>query len=616
VNGSPSIAAIRPRPIALPRFLEQECLETLGFWSLLVLVFALPYELTQRPIVETRVLVLTDLKIVFYAAAAAATLTLVRPALAVMRGARVEASRTLRLQRVAILAFAGLVAAALVSSVWASDRGAALKWTSDLIPGALLWLAMPLWLSHGFRIKLGRVGLSFLCGATVAAAVGVAEVLLGRGLDQHLLWLKASPTVVGPYLRLSGTFEYANIAGGYFELALPIAIAATCWYVIRRHVSWPAVLLGGLCSLLLLAALVLTFSRGAAIGTVGAILAFAAAIRGRPAVRTALRKRWRAICAAVATAAIATAAVVVLSPEAGLRLFTQSDSRWYQMAIRAAPVPSMHTGQLTKVRVSVRNDTPLTWTSTPAQPYNVSYHWLSQAGAVVEFEGARTPLDSPLSPGASRTVSALLRAPTSPGKYTLVWDVVQEGVTWFGWRTGAYLGLAVAVSGPKLAALPDSPPLIPGTSSSGYLPTAPLQPPRSVLWGAALRMFAANPLLGLGPDGFRLNYGQYSRPKQVVWDQRIFANSLPLEMLADLGLVGAIAFFSFLAAAFWPVARLLTRGRASVWEAVAVSMAVAILVHGLVDYEFGSHVIFILFWLICGLAGASALRRSHPLEPA
>jgi O-antigen ligase len=129
-------------------------------------------------------------------------------------------------------------------------------------------------------------------------------------------------------------------------------------------------------------------------------------------------------------------------------------------------------------------------------------------------------------------------------------------------------------------------------------------------------MFSSHPLIGVGPDGFRLNYGKYSRPKQTVWDERIFANSLPLEILADLGLAGTIAFFAFVTAVFWPLARLLWRGRASLWEATGVAMAAAILAHGLVDYQFGSHVIFILFWLVCGLAATSAYQRHRALEPA
>src|SRR5207245_1243891 len=64
--------------------------------------------------------------------------------------------------------------------------------------------------------------------------------------------------------------------------------------------------------------------------------------------------------------------------------------------------------------------------------------------------------------------------------------------------------------------------------------------PRADLWRAALRMFAQRPLLGFGPDNFRHLYGAYLGLQ--VWDERVHANNLYLELLADVGVLGAAAF--------------------------------------------------------------------------
>ncbi|MBV9544447.1 MAG: hypothetical protein JOY61_08710 [Chloroflexi bacterium] len=50
--------------------------------------------------------------------------------------------------------------------------------------------------------------------------------------------------------------------------------------------------------------------------------------------------------------------------------------------------------------------------------------------------------------------------------------------------------------------------------------------PRLELWRAALKVFLAYPLLGVGPDNFRHVYG--SALGLDAWDQRVDANNLYL----------------------------------------------------------------------------------------
>jgi O-antigen ligase len=120
-------------------------------------------------------------------------------------------------------------------------------------------------------------------------------------------------------------------------------------------------------------------------------------------------------------------------------------------------------------------------------------------------------------------------------------------------------------------------------------------------------MIAAHPLLGVGPDGYRLSYGLYSRPRERSWDVRIYANSLPLELAADIGLAGAALFLAFVVAAAWPLAiRSIRSGSPTPWEAGLLAALAALFAHGMVDYLLGSRSMSYLFWILLGLIATSA----------
>jgi len=76
-----------------------------------------------------------------------------------------------------------------------------------------------------------------------------------------------------------------------------------------------------------------------------------------------------------------------------------------------------------------------------------------------------------------------------------------------------------------------------------------------LLWGAALRIWRAHPLLGIGPDTFRHMYGP--ELGLAIWDDRVHTNSLYLELLVGTGVVGLAAFLLLIALALWRAARVL-----------------------------------------------------------
>src|SRR5437867_2313572 len=83
---------------------------------------------------------------------------------------------------------------------------------------------------------------------------------------------------------------------------------------------------------------------------------------------------------------------------------------------------------ITTVPVTITNNGSLTW-----QPgtVNVSYHVYVASGNAYAWDGLRTALPAAVPPGSSVTVNAIVRTPTLAGAYTVAFDLVQEGVTWF-----------------------------------------------------------------------------------------------------------------------------------------------------------------------------------------
>lgn len=92
-------------------------------------------------------------------------------------------------------------------------------------------------------------------------------------------------------------------------------------------------------------------------------------------------------------------------------------------------LPAMSPGATVSVDVTVTNAGTATWSSPNVY---LAYHWYTDTGALVVWDGARTALGASIAPGASRTVSAQVGVPGTPRTYTLSFELVREGVAWFG----------------------------------------------------------------------------------------------------------------------------------------------------------------------------------------
>jgi len=80
--------------------------------------------------------------------------------------------------------------------------------------------------------------------------------------------------------------------------------------------------------------------------------------------------------------------------------------------------------------LTVKNTGTDTWNKDGKEPVCISYHW-KKANETVIYEGLRTFLPYNVSPGDTINSEVLIKTPDQEGNYTLVIDLVKEGVTWF-----------------------------------------------------------------------------------------------------------------------------------------------------------------------------------------
>lgn len=100
--------------------------------------------------------------------------------------------------------------------------------------------------------------------------------------------------------------------------------------------------------------------------------------------------------------------------------------------LQVAEVPSvMGAGTTAVVTVTVQNQSSIPWVSLAEHPLRVGNHWARDGKTVVHDDG-RSALPSRLESGSTATTYLSVTAPSAPGSYELIFDVVQEGSRWFG----------------------------------------------------------------------------------------------------------------------------------------------------------------------------------------
>lgn len=147
--------------------------------------------------------------------------------------------------------------------------------------------------------------------------------------------------------------------------------------------------------------------------------------------------------------------VLELAAVAGGQVWPRTDADETRWAARLNPrmPPVIEAGESVRVEVACTNEGSRWWTATRpgGRRLALAYHVFDQAGVLVERDGDRTPLRTPVAPGDQTVLQAHFTAPAVPGDYFVEWDMVSEGECWF-----ADVGSLTATV-PLRAAAPDEP---------------------------------------------------------------------------------------------------------------------------------------------------------------
>lgn len=549
--------------------------------AFLTLAFVMPFEMTS-PLVRLAGVQVTNVELVMYVALASWMLSAIatRP-------------RGWTSVHVAVAVWAGVN---LLSALVADEgRAEAVQFALRTLGGCAVFVATAD--LSASRISARRLCLAIAAGAVLSAGAAVVEIWRPPAV-RALLVFKTHETRVGGFLRASGTFEYANTAAMYWEAALPVACAGlVAIFRSRAAIRWAAI--GA--ALLLIEAVVLSASRAALASSAIVLLLLGLASR-RPA---------RELFVTSLLALFAIPAFVLgarlSSGVTALRLESKDEATWYRARyITASSTVRLETGELATIPVTVRNEGPIVWPALGAEVVLLSYHWHDATDdRMLVRDGVRTPLPEAIRPGRELTVRARVLAPARPGRYRLRWDMVHEDVLWFSMHAPTRDALDVeVVPGTEPPAHPDGP--------AGSI-AAPPRPSRRQLWRAAVEIWRRHPVLGAGPDSFRHRYGRLLG--LAPFDNRLTANSLYFETLANLGIVGLGALIGVLVTLAMTARKAWTSAedKAATLVVLGVSLAVAaFFIHGVVDYFFEFTPTYLLFWMTAGLLTGATTGGRRP----
>ncbi len=497
-------------------------------------------------------------------------------------------------QQLALPLFAWLITLTLSTLMAPAYSEKALLFMGRVVVGILIALA-----TYNLATTPTRQMVMIVVLASSAVVVAVLGLLEGFNISPIVGWLdqfKLAPTRVGELLRVSSTLTYSTISAMVLEMILPLLLVLT---LVARRPFWRYLAMLGV--FMILSAHVLTLSRAGSISLLTAL-----------AVMAAVGMKWGRPRLSVVSSATAFVYLILLflvfvrNPITILRLTTETDQLWYMAKYDVPQEIVSQPGERLEIPVKVSNVGKRSWNNDGEYFFALSYHLYDAGGNPVTYEGERTRLPESVAIGKDLEVQGQVLAPLQTGIYSIEWDMVQEAITWFSWKDGANARSTLIVRGDpvgdsaQLAAVP------PPTDVAVINPT----PGRLTLWRTALVMFGDYPVLGVGPDNFRWQYGAYAGLEE--WNTGIHANNLYIELLADSGLLGLVAFIWL----SWQILRLgvaaVNGQRKEASWLLALGLVVGIgswYVHGLFDYFYEFSSTYILFWLMLGLLGAFSTKE-------
>ena len=489
------------------------------------------------------------------------------------------------------LPIAAVLVSAFVSATVAPElRASALRVAARLTAAAMLFVLV-VNVARSQRIAR-QITTALLTAAAIVGVIAVLELAQVPWVLNVLKGFRPGFHVVGGQLRATSTLFYPTITAMFLEVAFALGLV----WIASSRLAFMALVATG-------AGVIATFTRAGLITMAMSLVFYGGVLflRRSSSSRPGLEPRWSSEHTRLVFLALVLVALVLMSRSPQMlvaRMSTEGSQDWYGATYDVPQRLTLRPDSFNDIPVGLKNQGRLTWQSSGAPPFALSYHWLSMgAEEIVIFDGLRTPFATAVEPGDDVRMTARVRAPGYPGTYVLVWDVVQEHRTWLSLE-GVFPGRTIAsVEGPAVGA-----PL----QTKGRMPSSVMRMPRSILWATALRIWQEHPVFGIGPDNFRHTYGRYLG--LAVWDPRVHANNTYIEVMVGMGVIGVVALGWLIVAAVLSTWQLLLTASDQVLPLVAAATAacLAIAAHALVDSFVTFTSTYVAFAIAAGLLYSTA----------
>ncbi len=95
------------------------------------------------------------------------------------------------------------------------------------------------------------------------------------------------------------------------------------------------------------------------------------------------------------------------------------------------------------ILVNVKNTSNRVWPQKGS--IKLGYYWTDQKGERIKKMEGRAPMRKEVEPGAIASLRPSVKTPLDPGKYFLVWDMIEENVAWFGSKGATPLRIPITI---------------------------------------------------------------------------------------------------------------------------------------------------------------------------
>jgi len=483
-----------------------------------------------------------------------------------------------------------LLAFMTLSAFQAYDRGEAFRHVGRFGAGSLVFLAV----LNAVRTRRQAVGVALAATAsgTLVGLLAILERANVPVVTGFLESLNPDRFVVGGSIRASSTLLYPTVTSMYLELCFGLGLAVLLLSLDRRRAVASALAFFSL--LIMFQGIVSTMTRS------GVVLAFGmlALVTCCVVYRRGLGRSTYALGALAAAGVCLFIATGGREPALWLRSSGAEQADWYRAGVKAPKSVELETGRLYELEIEVRNLGSQTWDSGGGFPFRLSYHWLTECSdrrSAVILDGLRTALPEKVAPQQTVRVRAKVQSPPQPGRYQLAFDVVHEKRFWFGAQGSPLTVVPATVRGSALAKL---------GAGKQALPKSEVSFDRLTLWRIGGQMLLEHPVLGIGPDNFRVTYGRHLSLSQ--WDTRVNSNNTYVELFACTGLLGGLTFLWLAWQTIASPGRALGSSPTADLPLLAGATAsvLAFLGHGFTDYFLGFTPTYVMIWLTMGLGFA------------